>query len=87
MSPTLREDIGTAEQRARPWPVDGTPGITTRPSDLFHRLDCPAFHRGLDPILARAIDVSERADWRQLRRDVDRVRTGDIHVDVTGYAT
>jgi type IV secretory pathway TraG/TraD family ATPase VirD4 len=23
-------------------------------------------HRGLDPILARTIDISERADWRQL---------------------
>ena len=43
-------------------------------------------HRGLDPILARAIDVSERADWPQLSRDVDRVRAGDIDVDVAGYA-
>jgi hypothetical protein len=43
-------------------------------------------HRGLDSILARPIDVSDRADWPQLRRDVDRVRTGDIDVDVAGYA-
>ncbi len=42
----MSEDIGTAEQRARSWPDDGTPGITTRTSDLFHRPDCPAFHRG-----------------------------------------
>jgi hypothetical protein len=40
----------------------------------------------LDPILARPIDVSERADWHQLNRDVNRVRTGDIHVDAAGYA-
>jgi hypothetical protein len=43
-------------------------------------------HRGLDPILARAIDVSERADWSQLSRDVDRVRVGDVDIDVAGYA-
>jgi hypothetical protein len=42
----------------------------------------------LDPILARAVDVSERADWPQLSRDVDRVRAGDVDVDVdvAGYA-
>ena len=37
------------------------------------------------PILARAVDVSKRADWPQLSRDVDQVRAGDVEVDVAGY--
>lgn len=43
-------------------------------------------HRNLDPILARAVDVSKRPDWQQLRRDVDEVRAGDVDVDAAGYA-
>ena len=81
MSPTLREDIGTAEQRARPWPVDGTPGITTRTSDLFHRLDCPAFHRGhraaieVERVTAEAAGPESgcRRGWRRRRAGPFRV--------------
>jgi hypothetical protein len=51
----------------------------------LHRGHLLVIHRGLNPILARAIDVSERDDWPQLRRDVDRIRTGDIDVDIDGY--
>ena len=43
-------------------------------------------HRNLDPILARAVDVSRREDWRQIRRDVDVVRSGYVEVDVEGFA-
>jgi type IV secretory pathway TraG/TraD family ATPase VirD4 len=42
-------------------------------------------HRNLDPILARAIDVSSRPDWRQLRHDVELVRSGYVDVDVNGF--
>lgn len=44
-------------------------------------------HRNLRPVLARAIDVSHRADWPQLRRDVAAVRSGEVAVDVDGFAT
>jgi type IV secretory pathway TraG/TraD family ATPase VirD4 len=43
-------------------------------------------HRNLDPILARAVDVSRRADWPQLRCDVEQVRDGYVDVDADGFA-
>ena len=43
-------------------------------------------HRNLDPILARAVDVSRREDWRQIRRDVDVIRSGYVEVDAEGFA-
>jgi type IV secretory pathway TraG/TraD family ATPase VirD4 len=61
---------------------------TYRPGDV-RTLDSGrvlVIHRNLDPILARAVDVSQRADWRQLRRDVEGVRSGYIGVDVDGFA-
>lgn len=44
-------------------------------------------HRNLKPILARTIDVAQRADWPRLRRDIETVRTGTIPIDVTGRLT
>jgi TraM recognition site of TraD and TraG len=44
-------------------------------------------HRNLNPILARAVDVGQRDDWRQLRRDVEQVRAGYIDVDAEGFAS
>lgn len=42
-------------------------------------------HRNLLPILARTADVSTRADWAQLQRDVQVVRSGQAAVDPTGH--
>lgn len=42
-------------------------------------------HRNLLPILARTADITTRADWRQLRRDVDLVRAGQAPIDANGY--
>ena len=43
-------------------------------------------HANLRPIHARAVDVSARPDWPQLRADVDAVRRGDVDVDTAGFA-
>lgn len=43
-------------------------------------------HRNLRPILARAVDVSKRADWPTIRTDVHTVRTGSAPINVAGYA-
>jgi hypothetical protein len=54
---------------------------------MIEQLDsCPEFARPTNPILARAIDVSSRPDWRQLRHDVELVRSGYVDVDVNGFA-
>ena len=44
-------------------------------------------HRHLNPIRARAVDVAQRDDWPQLRRDVEQVRAGYIDVDAEGFAS
>ncbi|MDA3644394.1 TraM recognition domain-containing protein [Saccharopolyspora indica] len=44
------------------------------------------FHRHLNPILARTVDVKQRPDWKQLQADAQTVRTGEIPVSADGYA-
>jgi hypothetical protein len=45
--------------------------------------------RHLDPILAKPVDVSQRADWPQIAADIDTLRAGDGALDrlvtVDGY--
>lgn len=42
-------------------------------------------HRALRPIQATTVDVTDRPDWAQLRRDVDDVRNGTTPVTEDGY--
>jgi hypothetical protein len=44
-------------------------------------------HRSLGAIRARAIDVSQRPDWPQIKADIDAVRAGNVPVDALGYRT
>ena len=66
----------------------GTETVPTyRPGDVrtIHPGRILVIHRNLRSIVARAVDVSRRADWPQLRRDVEQVRSGYIEVDAEGF--
>jgi hypothetical protein len=41
-------------------------------------------HRALRPISATTIDVSQRPDWPQLRRDIQTIRSGGLFVGIDG---
>jgi type IV secretory pathway TraG/TraD family ATPase VirD4 len=60
---------------------------TLRPGDVrtLARGRVLVLHRALPPILARVVDVRDRPDWPQLRRDVEAVRSGRAEVDSSGY--
>jgi len=61
---------------------------TLRPGDLrtLPRGRVLVLHRALRPFLARTVDVAQRADWKQLRADVDTVRAAHVAVDDQGFA-
>jgi len=60
---------------------------TYRPGDVrtVRRGHVLVLHRSLRPIRATTIDVTDRPDWPQLRRDVDDVRHGTARVTDDGY--
>jgi type IV secretory pathway TraG/TraD family ATPase VirD4 len=58
---------------------------TYRPGEV-RTLDRVVIHRNLEPLVARAVDVSRRPDWPQLRLDVEHVRYGPVAVTNDGYA-
>jgi type IV secretory pathway TraG/TraD family ATPase VirD4 len=68
----------------------GTETVPTfRPGDVrtIKRGRVLVIHRHLRPILARAVDVKRRRDWRALRADVEAVRGGSPPVDTNGRAS
>ena len=67
----------------------GTETVPTyRPGDVrtLEKGRVLVVHANLPPIHARAVDVSARPDWPQLRADIDAVRRGDLDVDTAGFA-
>lgn len=64
----------------------GTETVPTyRPGEVRTLDRVLVIHRNLDAIAARAVDVSERPDWPQLRLDVEHVRCGTVAVTRDGY--
>lgn len=61
---------------------------TYRPGEIrtVRRGRVLVLHRYLRPIHATTVDVTDRPDWPQLRRDVDDVRNGTARVTEDGYA-
>ena len=67
----------------------GTETVPTyRPGDVrtLEKGRVLVVHANLPPIHARAVDVSARPDWTQLRADIDAVRRGDLDIDTAGFA-
>ena len=65
----------------------GTETVPTyRPGEIRTLDRVLVIHRNLEVIAARAVDVSQRSDWAQLRRDVEDVRRGTVAVTSDGYA-
>lgn len=61
---------------------------TYRPGDVrrVRRGRVLVIHRHLDPILARTVDVRQRADWKLIRGHVNAVRDGQIPLGPDGLA-